>query len=102
MDLLDFVRFIRTKYLVLFGSEKYDTIYNRTRYFIRFIFSSVFICFPHNYARIKIHSKDTLYLEKTLALHNIVLLIKSVLNKGQNHYSYNIFLEKCSDKLAKK
>ena len=27
---------------------------------------------------------------------------EKVLNKDKNHYYYNIFLEKCSDELAKK
>ena len=37
-----------------------------------------------------------LYLEKkTLTLHNVIILIKSVFNKDQNHYYYNTFLEKC-------
>ena len=33
-------------------------------------------------------------------MYNVVILIKSVFNKNQNHY-YKIFLEKCSDELAK-
>ena len=28
-----------------------------------------------------------------LTLHNVIILIKSVLNKDQNHYYYEIFLE---------
>ena len=28
--------------------------------------------------------------------------IKSVINKDENHYCYNLFLEKCSYRLAKK
>ena len=51
--------------------------------------------FSHNYARIKTDSYDSLSLEKTLTLHNVIILIKSVFNKNQNHYYYNIFLEKC-------
>ena len=56
----------------------------------------------HNYAKIKIDSYDSLPLEKALTLHNVIILIKSVFNKDQNHYYYNIFLEKCSYQLAKK
>ena len=37
----------------------------------------------HNYARIKINSYDSLPLEKTLTLHNVIILIKSVFNKVQ-------------------
>ena len=28
-----------------------------------------------------------------MTLHNVIILIKSVLNKGENHYYYNIYLE---------
>ena len=51
---------------------------------------------------IKIASCDPLPLEKTLTLHNNVLIvIKSVFNKNQNHYYCNKFIEKYSDELAK-
>ena len=39
-------------------------------------------------------------LQKTLTFHAIVL-IKSVFNKNQNHYFYNMFLEKCFNQLDK-
>ena len=42
----------------------------------------------------KIDSYDSLLLEKTLTLHNVIILIRSVLNKDQNHYYYDTFLEK--------
>ena len=35
-----------------------------------------------------------------LTLHNVVILIKSVFNKDQNHYFYYIFFEKCSYQLS--
>ena len=37
-----------------------------------------------------------------MTLHNVIILIKSVLNKDKNHYYYNTFLEKCLYQLAKK
>ena len=91
-------RFIRvhgwTRYtLVLFILEKFDTIYNRIRYFI--ILKTVL-----HIPIIDIY--DSLTLPKTLTLHNVVIFIKSVLNKDQNHYYYNIFLEKCSCQVTKK
>ena len=46
--------------------------------------------FSHNYAKIKINSYDSFPLEKTLTLHNVIILINSVLNKDKNHYYYNI------------
>ena len=37
-------------------------------------------------------------IEKILTFHNVVILIKSVVNKNKNEYYYNIFLEKGSYK----
>ena len=39
---------------------------------------------------------------KTLNLHSVLKLIKSVFNGNQNDYYYNIFLEKCSYHLVEK
>ena len=44
-----------------------------------------YMCFFQNYAKIKIDSYDPLPQEKILSLHNVVILIKSVFNKNQNH-----------------
>ena len=57
--------------------------------------------FSHNYAKIEINSDDNMRLQ-TMTLHNEIILIKSVFNKDQNHYYYNIFLEKYSYQSAKK
>ena len=43
-----------------------------------------------------------LAIEKILTLPNVIILLKSVLNKDKNHHYYRIFLEKCSYQLAKK
>ena len=88
------------RYLVSFGPEKYYVIYNRIRYLLNQK-SGITYLFPHNYTRIKIDSYDSLPLEKTLTLHYGIILINSVIHKNQNHYYYNISLEKCSYKLAK-
>ena len=53
----------------------------------------------HNFARIRIDSHNSLLIDllsKTLTFHNVIILIKSVFNKNQNHYYYNLFLEKGS------
>ena len=47
-----------------------------------------------NYLKIKINSDDDLLLEKTLNMHNAVILIKSLFNKNHNHYYYKVFLRK--------
>ena len=49
----------------------------------------------------KSNSYDSLPLEKTLTLHNAVILIKSVFNKDKIADYYNIFLEKGSDELPR-
>ena len=98
LDKID--RFIRiydgTTYLTLFGSEKYDAIYNRIRYFlslksgITYIFSLYFAKFKWFFA-----------YRKILNLH-VIILIRSVLKKDKNHYYYKVFLEKFSYQFNKK
>ena len=90
-----------TRYLTLFGSEKYESIYNRIRYLIRQK-SVITYIFPHYTAKVKVDSYDSLPIEKTLTLHNVIILIKSVINKDKNPYYYKFFLQKCSYQLAKK
>ena len=68
--------------------------------YVKKVASHVF--FLINYARIKVDSNDPLPLEKSLILHYLIILIKSVLNKVQNHYYNNIFLETFSNQLTKK
>ena len=89
-----------TRYLTLFRSEKCDAIYDRIRYLIS-IKNGITYTFSHNFAKIKVDSYDSLPIEKILTLHNVIVLIKSVLNNDENHY-YKIYLEKCSCQLAKK
>ena len=42
--------------------------------------------FFHNYEKIEVDSYDSLPIEKRLTLHNVIILIKLVVNKDQNHY----------------
>ena len=48
----------------------------------------------HNFARIRIDSYTFLPIEKMLTFHNIIILIKPVVNKNKNNYFCDIFLEK--------
>ena len=78
-------------------------IYNRVRYLVSLVV--VFIMevllglnifkvkkrvitdgFSHNFARIRIDSYDYLPIEKVLNFHNVIILIKSVINENKNHY----------------
>ena len=98
----EFIRIYNgTRYLKLFGSEKYGAIYDRIRYLIS-IKSGITYIYSHYFAKIKVDSYHSLPIVKILTLHNVIILIKSVLNKDKNHYYYKIFLEKCSYQLAKK
>ena len=81
LDKID--QFIRiydgTTYLTLFGSEKYDSIYNRIRYFLS-LKSGITYIFSLYFAKIKVNSNDSLPIEKILNLH-VIILIKSVFKK---------------------
>ena len=80
--------------------EIYDAIYHRISYPIS-LKSGIVCIFSHHFTKIKVDSNDSLYIEKTLTLHNVIILIKLFLNKDKNHYNYNIFLGKCSHQLGK-
>ena len=89
-----------TRYLVLFGNERYDFSCNKIRY-ITGVKSNVTYVISHNYAKIKVDSYNSLLFAKTLTFHNVILLIKSVFNKDRNNYCCNMFLEKGSYELPK-
>ena len=78
-------------YLVLLGPENYDAIYNKIRYLISQE-SGITYIISQNLGRIKIYYYDSLPLEKTLTLHNDIILIKFVFNKS--HHYFIIFSEK--------
>ena len=59
MDLLEFID--RTRYLTLFGSEKYDTVYNRIS-----LKSVITYIFSHYFAKIKVYFYDYLPTEKNI------------------------------------
>ena len=72
----------RTRYLALFV---YNAIFNEIRYLISQT-SGITYVFSHFYEKIKVDSYDSLSIEKTLTLPNVVIHVKSVLNKDQSHY----------------
>ena len=89
------------RYSTLFDFEKYDTIYNRIRYFVsqKEKTNGITYIFWHYFAKIKVAFYNSLPIEKRLTLLNLIIGIKSVLNKDKN---YKWLLEKCSYQLAKK
>ena len=72
-------RFIRiyeeTRYLTLFGFERYNVLNNRMRYLIN-LKSSIKYVFSRYYAKIKVDSYDSLLKQKRLTIHNVIILIK--------------------------
>ena len=50
----------------------------------------------------KVDSYDSLPLENTMTLFNVIILVKWVWNRDKNNRYYNIFLEKASHELPKK
>ena len=95
LDELD--RFIKVhdkiRYLILFDYNNCDEGCDKIKYLIsekRGITDSV----DHNFARIRIDSFDSLPFKKVLlSFRNVIILIKSVVNKNINYY-YNMLLEK--------
>ena len=88
-----------TRYLVLFGPEIYGEIYD----WIESILSEesdISYIISHNFAKIKVHSYDSLSPEKAMTFDNIIILIKSVFNIDKSNYFCNISLEKASYKLS--
>ena len=78
------------KYLLLFNLAIYDAIYDRIRYLIKFE-SSIKYVISYNIGKIKIDSYGDLPLEQTLALHNVITLMKSVFDKDRNDYTITYF-----------
>ena len=64
-----------TRYLTLFGTKKYDAIYDKIRYLISIKISITFIISQY-FAKTKVDSYDPLPTEKTLTLHNVITPIK--------------------------
>ena len=89
------------RYLVILGAEKYDFIYNSIRCLI-WVKSGITYINSHSCAKIKVDSQDSLPLEKTMTVHNVIILIRSVFNEYIDNYYCNIFLEKALHELPKK
>ena len=52
----------------------------------------------HNFEKIKTDSYNFLPIKNMLIFHNVIILTKLAINKSENKYYYNIFLEKGSQK----
>ena len=83
----------KIKHLVLFDYGLLDKICDKIKYLISKK-SGITNSINHNFGRIRIGSYNSLPIKKILTFHNVIILIKSVVNKNKNKYYYNIFLEK--------
>ena len=71
----------------------YDVIYNRIRYLVSEK-TGLADNFNDNYARIRIGSFNSLPRDKTLTFHNVIMLIKSVVNKNEITTNMKYFQKK--------
>ena len=85
-------------------NDKFKNVHvkNRTCYYLISLESDITYIFSHYFVKIKVDSYESLPIEKRLTLHNVIIHIKLVLNKGKSYYYYKIFLGKSSYQLAKK
>ena len=90
-----------SRYLTVFGTKKIWHYYVRIRYLVSLKKGIKYVS-SHYFAKIKVNSYDSLPIEDTLTLHNVIILTKLVLYKDKNHYYYKISLENCAYQLAKK
>ena len=62
----------------------YEVIYSRIRYLVSEK-TGLTDNTNDNYARVRIDSFNSLLRDKTLTFHNVIMLIKSVVNKNENN-----------------
>ena len=72
------------RYLILFASERYNAIYGTITYLISGKSGSTY-SINHHFARIRIDWYNALPIEKSLTFHNVIILIKSAVNKDVNN-----------------
>ena len=88
-----FIRFfVGTRYLKFFGIEKSDLIYNKIRY-LNGVKGDITYVISYKDVKIKVDSYDSLFLEKTLTFHNVIILNKPIFNRDKNNYYYDLFLK---------
>ena len=81
----------KIRYLVLFDYSYCDKICDKIKYLIseKGSFLQIVLIIIT-----RIDSYNSFPIEKVLVFHNVIILIKSVLNRNKNEYYYDIFLEK--------
>ena len=81
------------RYLVILNLSWFDEICDSIKYPISKK-SDITDSINHNFARIRIYNLyNSLPIENVLTFHNVMILLKSVVDENKNNYSYNIFIE---------
>ena len=98
IDGLIMVRGSEFKHLVLLDNGLFNKIFDKIKYLISEKSGITDSIINHNFGEIRIDSYNYLPIEKILIFRNVIILIKSVVNKNKINYYCNIFLEKGSYK----
>ena len=80
------------RHLVLFDYGLFDKSCDKIKYLINEK-SGIMNSINHSFGNIRIDSYNSMPIEKILTFHNVILLIKSVVNNNKKNYRYNIFLQ---------
>ena len=78
------------RHIVLFNYELFDKICNKIKYLISEE-SGIRDSINHDFGEIRFNSYTFLPTRVTLTFHNVIILIKSLVNKNKDEYFYNIF-----------
>ena len=85
----------KIEHLILFHYGLFNKICDKKIKYLISKKSGVTKSISHIFGKIRIDSYyNSLPTEEILTLHDVMILIKSVVNKNKNKYYYNIFLEK--------
>ena len=79
--------------LILFDHGLFDKFCDKIKYLISKI-SGITDSTNHNFGKIRTDSYHFLPIEKISTFHNVIILVKALVNKNKNEYYYNMFLEK--------
>ena len=79
----------KAKHLVLFDYGLFDKICDKIKYIISEK-GGITDSINHDFGKIRIYSYNSLPIQKILTFNNVIILIKSVVNKNKNEYYYNI------------
>ena len=91
----EFIIFLdgKIKHLILFAFGLFNEICDEIKYLVSKK-SGIKNSVNHNFGKIRTDFYNSLPIKNILTFHDVITLIKSVVNKNKNKYYYDIFLEK--------